>query len=602
MTVNNRGDFAHALLGGVWGGAVAGLGEAALIAATAGELPELSFFPYAVIGYALLGGLAGVGIGVGHRIACTMTSRVPGAFGSAAGLPLAGLVFVVGRYHVNQRLFHEELSVRTAGGAVAYAALALAAFASLLLALWVGRRLSRHRVAMPLASVALVGLVAVAVAVGASRTATDTVTGPRPARRADAARPNVIMIIADTLRADAVSAQNPATAATPAMDALAADGTRFERTYTQSSWTRPSIATILTSLHPSSHGAVHKTSMLPDSVVTVAEAYRNAGYWTAAFVSNINVAPIFNFHQGFSEYTYLSPDFYFWARDSAARLALYRMLRVLRERFFANRIYAANFYQDAVVVTERALRWLEHAPPQPFFLLVHYMDPHDPYFEIPYDGRGIARVTTPNPPVARREELHKLYLDNVRFFDQHLAQLSTRLKTLGLYDDSVIALTADHGEAFYEHGGWWHGTTLYEEEVLVPLILKRPRQAGAGTVVAEPVQTIDIAPTLLAATGIAPPPGFEGIDLFGADQQPAVFVAEENLEGNVLASIRIGPWKLITANADNPRGLRPLELYHLDRDPHEQHDVADDEPERVQEMIAALARARSRGSRGGAGG
>lgn len=334
--------------------------------------------------------------------------------------------------------------------------------------------------------------------------------------------------------------------------------------------------------------------MLPDDVVTVAEVFREAGYWTAAFVSNINIAPVFNFHQGFVEYTYLPPSFHFGATDSAARLALYRMARLVRERFLAQRIYAANFYQDANAVTDRAVAWIEaYRAQSPFFLVVHYMDPHDPYFEIPYNGRGVARVSTPDPPASRRDELHRLYLQNVGYLDEHLARLLGTLRERNLYDESVILFTSDHGEEFQEHRGWWHGTSLYEEQVHVPLIIKLPRGAQAGVMVDRPVQTLDISPTLLLRSGVAPPRSFAGSDLLSSDDQSRALVAEEDHEGNVLASVRLGRWKLITANHNNPRGLAPVELYDLEADPAERTNLAAKETQRMSDMLAALARERA---------
>ena len=132
---------------------------------------------------------------------------------------------------------------------------------------------------------------------------------------------------------------------------------------------------------------------------TLAEALKARGYWTAAFTTNINVAPIFNFQQGFDEFHYLEPSFYFGASDSATKLAIYKGLRAAREKV-SSKMWVQNFYQDAAVVDEHVQAWLGCKPPEPFFLFIHYMDPHDPYFEMPYNGHGVARVSTPDPPGA----------------------------------------------------------------------------------------------------------------------------------------------------------------------------------------------------------
>jgi arylsulfatase A-like enzyme len=343
------------------------------------------------------------------------------------------------------------------------------------------------------------------------------------------------------------------------------------------------VATILTGQYPSSHGTVHKMDFLADRVQTAAEALRDQGYWTAAFTTNINVAPIFNLNQGFAEFEYIAPSFYFGASDSATKLAIYKGLRTARERFFADRVYYEHFYQDALVVNEHVGEWLASKPPEPFFLFVHYMDPHDPYFEMPYNGHGVARVMNPSPPLDRAEELHSLYLQGVRYHDDGLRALVEQLKQAGVYDSSAIAVTADHGEEFAEHGDWWHGTSLYEEQIHVPLVIVRPGRTEAGGRRSDPVRSIDIAPTLFGVAGLSPARAFQGVDLFAGKVGEAL-VAEEDLEGNSIVSVRSGQWKLLEANRDNPRGLQPVELYDLDKDPGEKNNLAAAEAARVEEL------------------
>jgi arylsulfatase A-like enzyme len=343
----------------------------------------------------------------------------------------------------------------------------------------------------------------------------------------------------------------------------------------------------MSSLYPSQHGAIEKMDPLHGSVTTLAEAFTDAGYWTAGFVTNINVAPIFNFQQGFGEYHYLTPDFYFGASDSATRLSIYKILRVVRERMFKNRIYFQNYYQDADVLNRAVSGWLAESPPQPFHLLIHYMDPHDPYFEIPYNGHGIARVNDPNPPAEDAERLRSLYEEGVDYLDEHLALLIDELKRRDLYDRSVVLITSDHGEEFQDHGGWWHGTTLYEEQMKVPLIIKRAGERQGGTVMSSPARLLDVAPTLLAAAGLTAPATFVGDDLWAKREIGPVY-AEEDLEGNALTAVRVGPWKLITANPDNPRGLKEVELYNLEADPAERNDLSQSEVSRVETMMEHL--------------
>lgn len=584
-----------AILGGAWGGAVVGLVEAGLTA-TAGAGEEYWLFPYAVVSYGLIGMLLGLGYSV-LALAAGRSSRMGrDAFGVSAAVALLPLGIAVARYHVVQRIFHEELITLSATGLAVHLGVLLGVGAVALLVMYAGRVVQRHQRGLLVGATGLLlclGITSGAAVLASPRTVESEVARSTPA--AAKGHPNIILIIADTLRADAVGSYGGAPDATPALDRFAVDAVRFENGYAQASWTRPSIATILTSLYPSVHGAIHKMDPLSDRVTTLAEALRAKGYWTAGFVSNINVAPVFNFQQGFEEYTYLEPDFYFWATDSATRLAIYKGLRVIRERFFQNRIYFHHYYQDAEVVDAAVSKWLGQRPPSPFFLLIHYMDPHDPYFEIPYNGRGVARVTNPDPPTGRARELRTLYAEDVSYLDRHLDILMARLKSLGLYDDSIIAVTADHGEEFQEHGGWWHGTALYEEQVRVPLIVKRAHEPRAGTAETRAARSLDIAPSVMAAAGLAIPAEFAGHDLFGpthAEGQP--LFAEEDLEGNVLASLRVGPWKIITANPSNPRGLQPVELYNLSEDATEHHNRAAGEPARAAEMLQLLAQERAR--------
>lgn len=585
------GRLMAALFAGALGGAVVGLSEAGLVTWASSASKEYWLFLFAVAAYAAVG--AALGLGVAAVWALLRRGRADAGELAACGLGAAVAlpVLAVGRYHVIQRVFHEDLVLASASGILTHVLLLVGSIAAAAGCVWLFRRW------YGLAGTA--GTVGVLAAVIGLAWAIGMVTRPAPEKverrsrpQAVAGRPSIILVVIDTLRADAVEPYGAAPGTTPAFAGLAADSVVFERAYAQASWTRPSIATILTAQYPSVHGAVLKMDFLPDRAETIAETLRAQGYWTAAFVNNINVAPVFNFQQGFDEFVYLEPEFYFWATESATKLAMYKTLRVARERFFARRMYFPNYYQDAAVVNRRVLEWVGEQPPEPFFLVVHYMDPHDPYFTHPYDGHGVARVMTPAPPPARADELRALYASEVRYLDAQFNLLLRGLRERGVYDRSVIAVTADHGEEFQEHGGWWHGTTLYEEAIHVPLYIKRAVEPLRGQRRRDLVRTLDIAPTLLSAAGVPAPPSFMGQDLFdGPVTEPVI--AEEDLEGNQLAAIRTGPWKLITANPGNPRGLATVELYNLDSDPGERRNLAHEESDRVAEMMAELRRLRA---------
>ncbi len=585
--------FLTAALAGALGGALVGVAESVLVSWSAATADEYWLFLFAVVAYGLLGTGVGLGWAIVWQLVRRWRAREQELAQWAGAVAVAVPVLAVGRYHVAQRIFQEELVFASASGIITHLLLLLGAVTSALLVVAILR--GCYRLAGSAGTVMLlVLLVGVAFVIGFfAGPAAAPETARRPAPAGAAGRPNIVLIVADALRADAVDWAGDRPGSLGGFAELARDGVVFERAYSQSSWTRPSFASILTAQYPSAHGTMHKMDFLPDRAFTVAEALQEQGYWTAAFTTNINVAPIFNFSQGFDEFSYLEPSFYFGATDSATNLAIYKGLRMARERFLAGRMYFKHYYQDAAVLDGHLSGWLAQKPPEPFFLFVHYMDPHDPYFEIPYDGRGVARVMTPSPPAEDAEKLHDLYMQGVRYLDGYLKSLVGQLKSLGLYDRTVLGFTADHGEEFQEHGGWWHGTALYEEQVRVPLVVKRAREKLAGQRRADQVRTIDVLPSMMAAAGLPLPPQFQGIDVFNAEVTDPLF-AEEEFEGNRLASIQIGPWKLITANPGNPRGLAPTELYHIDNDPEEKHNLAAMETTRVADMLLQLKQLRSR--------
>ena len=205
----------------------------------------------------------------------------------------------------------------------------------------------------------------------------------------------------------------------------------------------------------------------------------------------------------------------------------------------------------------------------PFFLWVHYMEPHDPFFA--KDGTSFARVSQPYPPLEAAPSFRDAYDADIERLDQGVKELLDGLKARGLEDRVTIAFTSDHGEEFGEHGGYYHGVTLYQEMLHIPLFLVGPDiPAVTRTDIA---RHIDLAPTLAARFDAPLPSTWEGRDLLGSSTPPTHVFAEEDHQGNKLKSIRVlnGPGhKLILANPDNPRGLDTVELYGIDADPMEQ--------------------------------
>jgi arylsulfatase A-like enzyme len=587
-----RRTLAAAIAGGLIAGATIGAVEASAVwlqGHAAGEAPAL---PWAILVYGLVGAAGGVGVG-------SLAALVGGdGFALALASVGASLAFVVARFRIIRDVFAEQVPRGMLPVVAQLAGLVVAVAVAVALWRWLRGAQERGIAATRPLAVGAGLLVGAAIAAGVGRLVAG---GPPSAPVAsdtvpEAHGPNVVLIAVDTLRADHLSCYGYADNRTPAIDALAADGVRFVNAFSEASWTRPSMATILSGLYPSSHGAIHKADRLPDRVDTLAERMARAGYYTAGFVDNVNIAPTFNFQQGFTEYHYLAPDLFFYASEPAAQLTLYGGLRLVHERFLARSVDVHSYYQPAEVVTDTVTRWLDGAPSRrkPFFLFVHFMDAHDPYFPHPFDGEGFARVANPNPRPEQAERLRHLYDGEISYLDEHLGRLMDELKRRGVYEQTLIILTADHGEEFHEHGGWWHGTTLYDEQMHVPLIVKGPAGGARGRVATELATSLDVTPTILAAAGVGAPkdlPGhalpWDGAGVPGRDR----VMAEEDFEGNVLQAVRTLSWKLITANPGNPRGLAPEELYDVAHDAPEQHNVAGTETAQRETMRATLGQA-----------
>jgi arylsulfatase A-like enzyme/uncharacterized membrane protein YbhN (UPF0104 family) len=581
--------------GGIFAGIALGIGEGATTFALSGAGEDMQVLWYAIALYGVIGAAIGAGVGVALGV-------LPLASGSARRW-IPTLAFVAGffplglavaLFRLQRDTYHEQRPPIV----VMLAALGAGMLLTVLGAWLMARFKARASDTAPLVgasrrlgvavgawvAVLLIGVVAARALAPAPPPAVAVRTDV-PAALRD--KPNVVLVIIDTLRADHLGVYGDPRALTPHMDALAKDGSTFH-TAGQASWTKPSIATILTSLYPSTHGAMSKTALLPN-VPTVAAVMAESGYSTAGFVSNINLAPSFNFQQGFAEYTYLAPDYLFGADESSSKLVLYNLVRKIWFTVNKKR-WVTQYYQDSRTVNEHVLPWLEQHRNDRFFLLVHYMDPHDPYFRHPYDGFGIARVENPNPDAKLAPLMRELYAGEVKHVDESLGTLVARLRELGIYDQTALVITADHGEEFHDHGGWWHGTTLYHEQIGVPLIAKWPAGNAPG-IGAQPggiAQLLDVAPTILATAKVAAPASWQGVDLRGGVPDRPVF-AEEDHEGNVLSAVQVKDTKLIRANPGNPRGLPPVALYDREADPDELRNIAEQNPTAVAHLETTLS-------------
>ena len=279
-----------------------------------------------------------------------------------------------------------------------------------------------------------------------------------------AAKTSVLLITVDTLRADRLGCYGAGRVATPAMDALAAEGVRFEHAYAQVPITLPSHAVILTGTYPMYNGVRDFTSHgIPAGVGLMAEAFKRQGYQTAGFVSSFVLDSTWGFGRGFETY-----DDHFDPRQFET-------------------LSPGNIQRRASETVDRLLAWLRARPEgaseaRPFFVWLHLYDPHSSY----------------NPPEPfRTRYAGRLYDGEVAYTDSQLARLFSELRKTGTYDRALIVLLSDHGESLGEHGEDEHGFFIYNSTLHVPMIFKLPRGQSSARVVQQPVGTIDVAPTLL---------------------------------------------------------------------------------------------------------
>lgn len=394
---------------------------------------------------------------------------------------------------------------------------------------------------------------------------------PEPSR--DAPRFNLVLISIDTLRADHVGAYGYPLATTPHIDGLAKDGLRSSQCVAHAPTTLASHASLLTSLLPQHHGAsIPRESRLSEQAVTLAEVLTEHGYRTASFNGGIQLDAAYGLDRGFEVYES--------ARSHDAHAPA---LTGPEDRL-----------RDGV---ERAIHWLDETP-EPFFLFLHSYEIHHPYtpdpeylqlFDAGYEGdlpdhisvELLERINADPAPLPPEDLAHIVhaYDAELRSADEAIGQLIAYLQERSLYDDTLIVVTSDHGEEFGEHGEvGWHAHSLYDELLLVPLIIKFPGSRLAGVVEDGQARGIDVAPTALAALGIEAPASYTGRDLAAArDAHATGAVSMHDIPGNVpLWTLRTEKWKLKRVGREV--------LFDLAADPGERRDVFGQHPEQALQL------------------
>ncbi|MFK8002805.1 MAG: sulfatase [Polyangiales bacterium] len=414
-------------------------------------------------------------------------------------------------------------------------------------------------------------------------------TNPRDVRSLGRPR-HVLLILIDTLRADKLSPYAPDTRVqTPQLAEFVRGATTFGHAHSQENWTKPSVATLLTSLMPWEHTATQHESVLPRSVEMLPEVLQDEGFQTASFICNGFVSDRFGFRQGWDSYRN-------YIREG----------RRTRSQFVAADV----------------LEWLDGRDEEkPFFLYVHTIDPHVPYRppneilslygDVDYrgpinfrrDSTLLENVKLGNLRLNNRDRAHlqALYDGEITYHDRHFGSIIDGLRSRGLLDDTMVVITSDHGEEFWDHGSVGHGHSVYEELLHVPLFVRMPGDLPQR--VESPVGLIDIMPTILEALGQDVPERLSGRSFLG-ELTGRERAREQGAGGTVSGfmenwrAFSVGRWKLI----ERPRGRSAI--YDLQEDPSEQSAIRDYPiTQRAlrrwmgQRLVETASRSRSNGTR-----
>ncbi len=391
-------------------------------------------------------------------------------------------------------------------------------------------------------------------------------------------RPNVLFLVIDTLRLDHVGCYGYERDTTPHLDAFAKDAVRFTHFTPQSSWTKPSVASFLTGVYPEVHGARDTGDVMRSELPSLAQNLATAGYTTHGVVANDYLLPHWGFGEDFENYEWIHSS----QRDSA--------------------------------LISRAMRLAGYDAGRPWYLYAHAMGPHSPYWpkkasyfqkfqpqekkrspeeirealgtcahtNLVHQARKVLGVPkpaagTPQPPISgffSEAELKALCVDlydgEIASTDAQFGRLVAYLKESGQYDNTLIVVTSDHGEEFWEHGDVYHGQTLYEEQLRVPCLMKLPGSEHAGEVYEAAVNGLDLAPTLLDLLDLPPEPGFQGHS-FASIEEPAD--TERQLAYASLLSVRWDRDQRVVKNTqfkyyETRKGARGV-WFDLDADPIE---------------------------------
>jgi arylsulfatase A-like enzyme len=394
--------------------------------------------------------------------------------------------------------------------------------------------------------------------------ATPAITVTRPA-------PLAIVYLVDTLRADHTNPYGYERDTTPELLRFADDAVVFDQAVAQASWTKPSIASLFTSLLPGKHHVIQLSDSLQAGHLTLAEVLWQKGYTTGAVIANSVI---------YSEGTLFEQGFDF-----------YRGVHGARDR--------PSKIVEAAPLIDAALDWLDTRRGLPAFLYVHTMDPHVPYTPPPPFDRKYSPHPLPDRPAADprvdyqepadRERLMAQYDGEIAYGDREFGRFMRGLKERGLYDRALIVFLSDHGEEFQDHGQWLHGRSVFDELVRIPLIVKFPGNRDAGRRIAQQVQEVDVFPTVLEELGLPVPsaPAIIGRPLSSVTRGEAAdipAVSEISHRGYVAYGMRTGKDKYVERFSPKSDEL----YFDLLRDPREKMNRIDKAADRARFLRAGV--------------
>ncbi len=387
---------------------------------------------------------------------------------------------------------------------------------------------------------------------------------------------NVILIAIDTLNAHHLGAYGAEKSPSPNIDQLAKNGVVFERAYSAAPWTKPAFASMFTSLYPSEHGVTAFDRILSEDKFTVGEYFKSKGFSTAGIISHILVQPQFGYAQGFDYYELIP---------------------------FKGNVHSVI---SSLRVTDMATKWLESNSEKPFFMFLHYFDPHNNY----YHHKKFDRTSWYKGPVTSGMDLRELkklipnmtkddvmalrgfYDEEIAFTDFSIGLLLTYLRENDLDKDTLIIVTADHGEELTERGYIGHTRTLYDELVRVPFIFHLPGSIGPARIKA-PVSTMDLLPTMQGFLGDKKQSHIVGEDLSeillsssGESNSRKIFSEVDYRAGQITAhklGVVEGNFKMIL-----DKFTQEYEFFDLDRDPTEKSNLKDNDSADFKRLQAAI--------------